>query len=95
MVPQLQYLTNKLLHVSYYNTASGKYGKGADDLYLVGYWIILFTFLRAMAVDYVFMPFARKRGISANKDLVRFAEQAWLFVYYSIFWTLGMVCLPV
>lgn len=92
LVPQLQPTTRKLLEVCYYNPATGNYGKGPDDIYLVFYWIVMFTFLRATAVDYIFMPFARRGGISAKKDLVRFAEQAWLLVYYSIFWTLGMVC---
>ena len=52
----------------------------------------MFTFLRATSVDYIFMPFARRGGISTKKDLIRFAEQAWLLIYYSVFWTLGMVC---
>ncbi|CUS07378.1 unnamed protein product [Tuber aestivum] len=88
--PQLRPTTRKLLEVCYYNPATGNYGKGPDDVYLVFYWIVMFTFLRATAVDYIFMPFARCGGISAKKDLVRFAEQAWLLVYYSVFWTLGM-----
>jgi hypothetical protein len=92
LVPRLQPTTQKLFQVSYYNSATGSYGKGPDDAYLVFYWIVMFTFLRATAVDYIFMPFARRGGISTKKDLIRFAEQAWLLVYYSVFWTLGMVC---
>jgi hypothetical protein len=53
----------------------------------------MFTFLRATAMDYIFTPLARRGGISTKRGLIRFAEQAWLLVYYSVFWTLGMVCL--
>jgi acyl-CoA-dependent ceramide synthase len=52
----------------------------------------VFTGLRAAVMDYALTPFAKMRGIKTQKDTTRFAEQAWLLVYYSVFWTLGMVC---
>lgn len=42
-------------------------------------------------MTYVLLPLAQTQGITSPKKKVRFAEQAWLIVYYSVFWTLGMV----
>ena len=42
-------------------------------------------------MDYVLRPLARKGGVKNARDETRFAEQAWLMIYYSVFWTLGMV----
>lgn len=43
-------------------------------------------------MDYVLVPIARCMGLGKRKATIRFAEQAWLLIYYSVFWTLGMVC---
>ena len=43
-------------------------------------------------MEYILAPFARLQGVTKRKMLTRFSEQAWLLVYYSVFWTLGMVC---
>lgn len=58
---------------------------------MVFYWIIVFTGLRAAVINYGMMELAKKGGIKIKRDQVRFAEQAWLFVYYLVFWSLGMV----
>ena len=42
-------------------------------------------------MEYVFYPLAQNAGITKKKEKIRFAEQAWVFVYDSTFWTLGMV----
>jgi len=55
-------------------------------------WVVLFTAIRATVVDYILHPLARAGGVKTRKASVRFAEQAWLLVYCSIFWSLGMVC---
>jgi len=44
-------------------------------------------------MDYVLAPFARSQGISKKKAVTRFSEQAWLMIYYGVFWPLGVVCL--
>jgi len=67
---------------------------GSDDAYLVTFCVILFTGLRAAAIEYLLAPFAKYRGISKRKDITRFSEQAWLLIYYSFFWTLGAVRSP-
>ncbi|KAF7868658.1 hypothetical protein EAF04_005188 [Stromatinia cepivora] len=41
-------------------------------------------------MDYVLMPFSKKAGVKRVRDQARFCEQAWLLVYYSVFWTMGM-----
>jgi acyl-CoA-dependent ceramide synthase len=58
---------------------------------MVFYWIVVFTGLRAAVMDYLLTPFAKKAGAKGERDQTRFAEQAWLLVYYSVFWTLGLV----
>lgn len=93
LVPQLRPWTTKFYAISYFNPETGKYGKGLEDLYLVLLWIVVFTFLRSFILDYVMTPLARRGGISTQRALVRFSEQAWMVVYYSAFWMLGMVCI--
>lgn len=92
LLPQHRSVTTKLFKIAYHNPTTDLYGKGEDDIYFVFFWIVMFTFLRATAMDYIFTPLARRGGVSTKKGLIRFAEQAWLLVYYSVFWTLGMVC---
>ncbi|KAG5984341.1 hypothetical protein E4U43_006183 [Claviceps pusilla] len=41
-------------------------------------------------MEYILGPFARMQGVTKKKDQIRFTEQAWLLVYYSVFWTMGM-----
>lgn len=43
-------------------------------------------------MDYILLPWARRVGIDNKKKALRFAEQAWLIVYYAFFWNVGMVC---
>ena len=42
-------------------------------------------------MDYILAPIAGEYcGISSRKAKVRFAEQAWILLYYAMFWTTGM-----
>jgi acyl-CoA-dependent ceramide synthase len=34
---------------------------------------------------------AKSQGISKRKDITRFSEQAWMSIYYALFWPLGLV----
>lgn len=45
-------------------------------------------------MEYVLAPFAKYMGISKKKEVTRFAEQAWLVLYCTAFWSLGFVCSP-
>jgi acyl-CoA-dependent ceramide synthase len=68
-----------------------QYGKGYDDYYFVTFWTVAFTFLRAAIMKYFFHPIAKMAGIQSFGKRQRFAEQGWMFSYYSVFWVFGMV----
>lgn len=42
-------------------------------------------------MEYALAPFAKYMGISKKKEVTRFAEQAWLVLYCTTFWSLGFV----
>ena len=42
-------------------------------------------------MNYILEPLAHLANIHKKKDKVRFAEQAWVFIYDTAFWCLGMV----
>lgn len=89
--PGLRRHTQKFFALSYYDPQTEEYGLGTDDVYMVVFWILLFTALRAAAISYVLIPFAAWAGIKRRKGQVRFAEQAWVFLYAATFFSLGMV----
>ncbi len=80
----------KCLSISY-QVGENQYDKGFDDVYFVGFWVVAFTFLRAAAMKFLFHPIAKLSGIKPFAKRERFAEQAWTFSYYAIFWSVGMV----
>ncbi|KAE9972056.1 hypothetical protein BLS_004196 [Venturia inaequalis] len=82
--------TSLFLGMSYYNPKSKKYTQGWEDMYFVATWIIIITGLRVAVMDYILKPIARYGGVNKPKAQVRFAEQGWLFCYYSLFSPLGM-----
>jgi acyl-CoA-dependent ceramide synthase len=90
--PRLRRHTRKFFSLSYAtSTTSGTvYTQGVDDLYFVVAWIVYFTALRAMTIEWLLQPLARILGI-VPKSQLRFAEQGWIFLYYSTVWVLGMV----
>lgn len=89
LVPSMRPAIRKFYTVSYVNPTTGLFGKGLDDLYLVFFWIVAFTFLRSLSLDYIFVPLARRGGITTRKGVMRFSEQAWLVLYYGAFWLVG------
>jgi hypothetical protein len=89
--PRARRHTRKFFELSYYNSESGEYCAGWNDAWMVSYWIVVFTGLRAAVLDYLLLPMAKKGGVKTKRDQTRFAEQAWLLVYYTVFWPLGMV----
>lgn len=40
---------------------------------------------------WLWKPLARVAGIRDKRSVVRFAEQGWNLLYYTVFWTLGVV----
>jgi len=76
--------------MAYYDKETQLYANGPDDLYFVGFWIVLITGLRAAIMNYVLRPFGSMGGIRSNKSLNRFTEQGWLLLYATCFWSTGM-----
>ncbi|KAF5717757.1 sphingosine n-acyltransferase lac1 [Fusarium mundagurra] len=89
-IPKAREHTHKFFHLSYYSSQSGQYRIGYDDAYFITFCVILFTGLRAATMEYVLAPIGRLQGISNRKNLTRFSEQAWLMVYYTVFWPWGV-----
>ena len=89
--PRARPTTRKFYQIAYFNPSTGKFAAGWDDLYLVLFSIIVLMGLRAATLDYILLPIAQLQGITKRKEKIRFAEQAWILLYGSIFWTLGMV----
>ncbi|KAG5928516.1 hypothetical protein E4U42_000499 [Claviceps africana] len=90
LIPKARSHTQKYFQLAYFNAKSGEYGIGCEDVYFLSFCIVLFTLLRAGFMEYILSPFAKMQGVTKKKDQVRFTEQAWLLVYYSVFWTMGM-----
>ncbi|KAI2615002.1 longevity assurance proteins LAG1/LAC1 [Hypoxylon sp. NC1633] len=93
-LPKARSHTSKFFTLSHYNPVSGKYTIGPNDYHFISFCIILFTGLRAGLMEHVLAPLGRQWGISKRKEITRFSEQAWMLIYYSVFWTFGM-CLYV
>ena len=90
--PESRIHTRKFLQLSYPSQTDQTYTQGLDDIYFIFAWIINFTALRAISIEWILQPLARSLGV-ARKSHLRFAEQGWLTLYYGTFWTLGMVCI--
>lgn len=82
------------MELSYYNPDTGNYTAGWDDACMVFFWIVTFTALRATVMDYLLMPLAQIGGVVKKKEIIRFAEQGWLGIYYTISFVVGMVSPP-
>ncbi|KAI9740631.1 MAG: sphingosine N-acyltransferase lag1 [Claussenomyces sp. TS43310] len=88
--PKARPTCRKFFQLSYYNQESAEYAIGWNDACMVLCWIVIFTGLRAFFLDHVLLPLAQHAGIRKKKDRMRFAEQAWLLMYCTTFWSLGM-----
>ncbi|CAG8948673.1 hypothetical protein HYFRA_00001793 [Hymenoscyphus fraxineus] len=91
--PRARRHTRKFFELSYFNHDSGEYCAGWNDAWMVFFWIVVFTGLRAAVMGYILEPFARRGGVKTERGQTRFAEQAWLIIYYCVFWPLGMYIL--
>lgn len=90
-MPRARDYTAKYFNLSYFNPSTGKFGLGWADGHLILFCIVLLTGLRAATMEYILAPFAKSQGLSKRKDITRFSEQAWMSVYYAIFWPFGLV----
>jgi acyl-CoA-dependent ceramide synthase len=74
-----------------YNPTENSYIQTWDDGYYLLFWIVVFTGARVAVMDFLLWPLAKWGGIRTAKGRTRFAEQGWLFLYYSASWSTGMV----
>lgn len=97
LVHRLDSIPSKLVHLSYQIPASGtsartaSYLKGRDDLYLVAFWVLVFTLMRECIIRYLWIPIGKKYGIKKSSNLLRFGEQGWNVVFNSTSWVVGFV----
>jgi len=90
LFPSLRDVTSSFFSLSYAVEESAQYAQGPRDAYFVLGFVVYFTALRAVMLDYVLLPVAAACGISKPKVKVRFAEQAYLLLYYGFYWTWGL-----
>ncbi|KAF2224337.1 TLC domain-containing protein [Elsinoe ampelina] len=90
LFPSLRATTTPFFTLAHQDAETGLYLPGVEDLKYISLWIVIFTGLRAGTMDYVLMPWAKSLGLKKKKTMVRFAEQAWMLIYYMVFWTIGM-----
>lgn len=85
--------SSRFLHLSYaVERDHGKavYDIGPYDAYYVAYWVVLLGFMRAILMLHVFDPIAKHIfQVKSGKARVRFAEQSWSVVYYTLSFALG------
>jgi very-long-chain ceramide synthase len=93
LYPPSRAYTQKFLHLSYPTHINDTYWQGFDDLYFVLAWVVYFTALRAVLIEWVLQSLAESFG-AAQKNRLRIAEQGWLVLYYGTFWGLGIVYYP-
>lgn len=72
-----------------YDLPNGMYYQGRKDIWFILGFVVLFTGVRAACLDYIILPLARA-GVKKRKMQIRFAEQAYLLLYYIVIWSWGV-----
>lgn len=88
LFPELQDKAGGFFILSYLR--DGEYGIGPRDLMLVLGFIVFFTAVRAAALDFLLMPLAGRLGVAKIRTRVRFAEQSYMIIYYTLYWSWGL-----
>ncbi|EGW31685.1 uncharacterized protein SPAPADRAFT_62293 [Spathaspora passalidarum NRRL Y-27907] len=87
-IPSITKYTSKFFHLqNQIGVANNRpiYDIHIDDTYYVIFWVIAVTFLRSFLMQWCFSPFAKHFcSITSRKAKIRFAEQSWSFVYYTV-----------
>ncbi|KAF9957357.1 sphingosine N-acyltransferase lag1 [Mortierella alpina] len=73
------------------NWWQARFVQGRADLAFVSFWIIAFTYLRAMIMKSFFKPLGKRLGVRGSSKLERFEEQGYIIVYYVLSWSAGMI----
>ncbi|ORY94640.1 TLC domain-domain-containing protein [Syncephalastrum racemosum] len=82
-------VARKALFLSY-QAGPDAYNKGWDDVYFVAFWVVAFTFLRAVIMKFFYHPLGLLTGIKPFSKRQRFAEQGFMFTIYTVSWITGM-----
>ena len=67
-----------------------RYQKGIWDFAFVGYYIIVFSFLRQSTTLWIFKPFAQWWGITNETKQIRLMEQGYAIIYWGTFGVFGL-----
>ncbi|KAJ2715844.1 Sphingosine N-acyltransferase lag1 [Coemansia spiralis] len=70
--------------------ALGRYYRGANDVYFILHWVVVFTLLRVTVMHQLLEPFAKWYGVRSARKLTRFSEQGWLTIYYIASFSVGL-----
>ncbi|EEP80781.1 conserved hypothetical protein [Uncinocarpus reesii 1704] len=89
LYPSLKPYTVPFLSLPHYQPENGLYVQGSDDVYFISSSVVALVAIRAILIDWIFQPLARYMGMKPKTSL-RFAEQGWLLVYYTVFWSYGL-----
>lgn len=93
--PSTKHITDKFLHLQHHTGQDDQgnevYDIGFDDIYLVAYWVVMFTFLRSFLMKWVWGPFGRYVLKMGKKAEIRFTEQSWTFHCCTTSFICGMV----
>lgn len=92
-LPTIQYRNPipKFIYLSYLNPVNGLYFKGNDDIYFIGFWVLIWLSLREILMRMFWRPFGLWCKMRNGGRLQRFTEQGWNLAYYSVFWCMGVV----
>lgn len=66
------------------------YGKGKLDFVFVGFYTILFTFTREFLMQECLRPLAIRFNLRNKGKMVRFSEQVYTALYFSVFGPFGL-----
>lgn len=75
---------------SYAIEGTDQYGKGVNDFYFVGFYALVFTFLREFLMCFLLRPLALYLGITKEAKVKRFMEQSYSMIYYGTSGPLGL-----
>jgi acyl-CoA-dependent ceramide synthase len=67
------------------------YTYGYRDVAFLAFYVIAFSFFRQASTEYIVAPIGRAGGIRREIKLLRFMEQGYAALYFSIFGTFGIV----
>jgi acyl-CoA-dependent ceramide synthase len=67
-----------------------KVGKGPKDLAFLGFYIVVFSFLRQSITEYLVRPLAKRLGLKSESKTQRFMEQAYGIIYWGGSGALGL-----